>query len=84
MTEAADSLRGIVKELQWLGPHSTVEVELKVNGEGTESNEKSNWICRVSGRADYRAGELVSIEVSQDKEHWFDATSGERISVSKT
>jgi ABC-type sugar transport system ATPase subunit len=82
--ERADSCRGIVKEVQWLGPHSMVEVELEASGEGTESKEKCTWLSRVSGRADYRVGEMVSIEVSQDKEHWFDRASGERISVGKT
>ena len=84
VTEAADSLSGIVKDVQWLGPHTMVEVELEESGEGTESAEKTRWLSRVSGRADFRCGELVLIEVSQGKEHWFDATSGERISVSKT
>ncbi|MFN0020923.1 MAG: ABC transporter ATP-binding protein [Pirellulaceae bacterium] len=83
-TERTESLSGIVKEVQWLGPHAMVEVELEESGEGTESTEKSKWLSRVSGRADYRVGELVSIEVSQGKEHWFDRESGERISVGKT
>lgn len=72
---------GRVSRVDWLGPHTMVEVELEEIGQG---EEKSTWFSRVSGRADFRLGELVSIEVSQDKEHWFDAESGERICVSKT
>jgi hypothetical protein len=52
-----------------------VEVEL----EQKEQAERVTWLSRVCGRAEFRAGDVVSIEVSQDKEHWFDAESGERI-----
>ncbi len=72
---------GRVSRVDWLGPHTMVEVELEENGQG---EEKGTWLSRVSGRVEYRAGDLVSIEFSQDKEHWFDRASGERTSVSKT
>jgi len=79
-SEDAGTLRGTISGVQWLGSHTMVEVEL----EQKEQTEKVTWLSRVCGRADFRTGELVSIEVAQGKEHWFDEASGERISVGKT
>ncbi len=83
-TNGSGSLVGIVSGVHWLGSHTMVEVELE-GREGTERDaEKVTWFSRVCGRADFQPGEVVSIQVPQDKEHWFDAASGERISVGKT
>ena len=79
--EKIEASKGTVSSVQWLGSHTMVEVEL----EGSEREaEKVTWFSRVCGRADFQPGEVVSIQVPQDKEHWFDAASGERMSVSKT
>jgi ABC-type sugar transport system ATPase subunit len=79
-SENAGTLRGTVSGVQWLGSHTMVEVELELK----EQAEKVTWLSRVCGRGDFRMGEVVSIEVAQGKEHWFDEASGERISVGKT
>ena len=76
----AEALRGTVSGVQWLGSHTMVEVEL----EQKEQAEKNTWLSRVCGRADFQPGEVVSIQIASGKEHWFDAGSGERMSVSKT
>ena len=78
--DAGGTQRGTVSGVQWLGSHTMVEVEL----EQKEQAEKTTWLSRVCGRADFRIGDVVSIEVAQGKEHWFDEASGERISVGKT
>ena len=82
--EDAAALNGIVSGIQWLGSYSMVEVEpCEQAGIAQEAN-KTTWLSRVCGRTDYQAGETVSISFAQEKEHWFDAASGERMSVSKT
>ncbi|MBC7855065.1 MAG: ABC transporter ATP-binding protein, partial [Pirellulaceae bacterium] len=79
--EILDASKGTVSSVQWLGSHTMVEVEL----EGSEREaEKVTWFSRLCGRADFQPEEVVSIQVAQDKEHWFDAASGERQSVIKT
>lgn len=80
----AESLRGTVKGVQWLGSHTMVEVELVGSAGREQEAERVTWLSRICGRADYQLGEMVSIEIAKEKEHWFDAASGERISVGKT
>ena len=74
---------GTVTGTQWLGPATMVEVDLEKREETEQGIERVTWLSRVCGRADFRVGEKVSIEVAPGKEHWFDLASGERTSVNK-
>ncbi len=78
-SENAKVITGTVKNVQWLGSYTIVEVELE-----QEQTENITWLSRACGRADFRLGERVSLEIAAGKEHWFDAASGERMSVRKT
>ncbi|MGI8981480.1 MAG: ABC transporter ATP-binding protein [Pirellulaceae bacterium] len=77
--KSTGTLHGIVTGVQWLGSHTVAEVDLEPRDGETE---KVTWLSRVAGRVDFQRGENVFVEISPGKEHWFDAESGERMSVS--
>jgi len=46
-----------------------------------EGAEKIRWSCKVCGKADYRPGEKVTLEVVEEKKHWFDAVTGKLLNT---
>lgn len=64
-------MSGMVSGVQWLGPHTIVE--MKVSG-----MEGADWKARVSGKAEFRVGEKVGVRVAEKKKMWFDESTGKR------
>jgi multiple sugar transport system ATP-binding protein len=67
-------------ESGWRGKISVVESSGEFNLIHVDLFDvQATWVCRVEPAATYRRGEPVSISWSSDREHWFDAQTGNNL-----
>ena len=69
--EQPGSKTGTVTGVQWLGPHSMVEVKL-------DGQKNVIWKSRASGKADFQVDEKVTVRVAEAKKHLFDEKTGQK------
>jgi ABC-type sugar transport system ATPase subunit len=65
------SMTGTVSGVQWLGPHTMVEVRVLGMGGG-------DWKVRVGGKVEFQVGEKVAVKVAEERKRWFDGMTGRR------